>query len=182
MQKKFIIIALFFLGCNQPNKKPDISSFQNKWGVAFYIFPKQEEDGCKYRMSFLPLKNQADTVLIKENSTIFDFNYDTGMDFTTIDRSSLNIIYNASQPNYVHFAGNYNHVVFWAFVRLKYSVETKGNFSIESPRYDTLVSKKKNLPIKYYELWNHIKVDSIIGKKLYNSKIPKLAGPLNHPC
>ncbi|MDF2432865.1 MAG: hypothetical protein JWP44_2496 [Mucilaginibacter sp.] len=81
-------------------------SFQNRWGIAFYIYPKPDGD-CNYQSFFLPLKNNADTRLITDSSSIFDFEYGPGIGF------------------------NSNNPIFWDQIQLanplKYVFEKKDN-------------------------------------------------------
>jgi hypothetical protein len=188
---KKVFLFFFFvdlMGCMSHDNKPDILSFQNKWGVAYYIYPRYQEDGCSYRVAFLPLKNLADTSLITDSSSIFDFKYGSGINFRSGNPVFLSEIYSSNPKKYLYIKGNSNHIIYWGFMKLKYHVDTAtGVPVVSSIQSDTLTSQRQNLPLQFYQLRRHIAIDTAYSKKKYINpwNNPKYQSKMNKyimPC
>lgn len=161
------MVIFVAFGCSRISDKAKMLSFQNMWGVAYYYSPKLD-GSCSYRIGFLPLKNLADTSLIKETSSISEFRYDPGMNFLCDDRTLIDQIHSANPTQYLYEKGNDNHRINWAFVKLKYHLNPKySNPELGNLLTDTLYSKQISMPIQYYELGVKIVTDTAYSKNKY---------------
>jgi len=172
-----ILISVTFLGCKTKTDEPDILSFQGKWGVAYYFSPRFASDGCDDEIGFLPLINSRDTSLITDLSSLFDFKYGHGIVFLSRDPIVSDEIYAANTKIFVHEKGDSYHIVYWAFVKIRYHLNKKfPNQELGDLLDDTLYLKKHDLSLKYYKLGKRIIVDTAFSKKKYINpwKNPKL--------
>jgi hypothetical protein len=117
------LIALILLfnvfGCRQKNI--EINSFNDKWGVCFYISPRYVQDGCSYRGFFFPLKSAADSSLISKKSSPFDFSYEPGIRFNTYNSNFLRQLYYTNPlPGNIHEIQDDKHIIHWVFMKLRF--------------------------------------------------------------
>jgi len=189
MKKAYLYIFFAFLSaCLSVKDNSKILSFQNKWGVSYYFSPRSPGDGCSYQMGFLPLKNMADTTILTDSSSIFDFKYGTGINFLSDHPIFRNQIYAANSKNYIRESGNSSHIVYWAFVKLKYHIDNKiEKLDLGEVSTDTMFLKDHRLPFQFYQLENKIVIDTAYSKKKYVNpwSDPKLRSKMNKytmPC
>jgi len=167
---KKILLAILLLNlfsCFNISEKSNILSFQNVWGVAFYIYPRTGGD-CNYRSFFLPFKKNVDTALITDSASIFDFDYKPGIGFYSDKPIFWDQIQSANPKKYVFEKGNDHHIIYWEFMKLKFHrkpFDVKLDF--DNLITDTLIRKMKQLQIHYYQLQRNIEIDTAFGKKKY---------------
>jgi len=163
------MLLLCSLGCKQSSKEIDPLSFQNQWGVAYFIYPRYPTDGCSYKAFFLPLKNEVDIENLTNTASIFDFEYRPGISFNTSNPIFLDQLRSASIKNVIHIKGNTDHIVFWSFVKLKYRINVNNMPQIKNDDIDndTLTSPNLELPFRYHKLNRSITIDTAITKQKY---------------
>ena len=123
MKKPYLIlVSISTFGCLRTDENLHILSFQNKWGVAFCEYPRPGGD-CRYNIFFLPLKNLADSNTIADSSSIFKFQYDKGINFRS-DKTIIDQIRSANPKEYIFEKGNNHHIYYWAFMKIRYHLDT----------------------------------------------------------
>ncbi len=189
MKKIIIILILFNLGCRESRQEIDPLSFQNQWGVAYFVYPRYPTDGCSYRAFFLPFKNKVNIDSLTNKASVFDFEYRPGICFNTSNPIFLDQLRSASIKNIIHMKGNTDHIVFWSFVKLKYSsiVSNMPQILNDNVDNDTLSSRNLILPFRYYKLNRSIKIDTAFTKQKYSNpwNKPDLRTKMKHfymPC
>ncbi len=163
IESLLFLLFLFAGSCTNKIERPTISSFDNKWGVIYFLEPAH----FRMRNIFLPLENQADSNSIAKKSSIFDYNYGTGMEFRDNGRSY--IIYKAywlsDQKQAISKKDDTTYRIRWVFVKLKYHVKIANEHPIVNVYQYTLVNKKNEIPVKTYDFQQNIAIDTAFFKR-----------------
>ena len=121
------------------------------------------------RIVFLPLKNLADSNAINDISSIFDFEYGTGMDFRNVGNSNLayKIYYVSDHRMSLSEKEDTTSRIYWAFAKLKYHVVVAEKSPSKGELFHfTLFNKNGELPTETYN-FGRLAVDTTYFKKKY---------------
>lgn len=167
----YIMFAVFlFTGCIQ--KRPALSSFQNKWGVVCFV--EIDQNFGADPIVFLPLKDQSDSSLISDKSSIFEYRYNIGMRYYDQSQSSTNYkIYWISDHKQVLYIKENNGVRFyWTFAKLNYHVLDGVIQPKTEKTSEVLFHKQDKLYIEYFDVAKSVAVDTAIFKKKWVTPPP----------
>jgi len=164
MKKLNLIMLVFiFQCCSNGRQNIDIKTFNDTWGVCFYISPRYVQDGCSYRAFFFPLQTAADTSLISKKSLPFDFKYSPGIRFYTYNSAFLRQIYFTNPlPGDIHEIQDNDHTIHWVFMKLKFKTNSGyQTLPFSSIRNDTVILHSNILKLKFYNFDQFIDVEKI---------------------
>jgi hypothetical protein len=167
MKAIHIFFILFLLeSCKFKDTPPDLSSFENKWGVICYIEPTNRS--YPQRNIFLRFADPADSSAVTDSSSIFDFKYDIGMVFRTTPHSHYNErIYWIDDRENIIRAEEEQTDIYWTFAKIRYHHVGKAPSTGNDLIPFTLFLKEKKLPLAVGNFHQNVWIDTVYLKKKY---------------